>query len=44
MPVDAQRYRSLFPASASSIYMNYAAVAAILRRVRNGMVSLKEGL
>jgi selenocysteine lyase/cysteine desulfurase len=40
MPVDIQHYRSLFPVTASSIYMNHAAVAPISRRVRDAMVGL----
>jgi selenocysteine lyase/cysteine desulfurase len=40
MPVDIQHYRSQFPVTASSIYMNHAAVATISRRVRDAMVGL----
>jgi len=40
MPLDIQHYRSQFPVTESSIYMNHAAVSPISRRVRNAMVSL----
>jgi selenocysteine lyase/cysteine desulfurase len=40
MPVDIQHYRSQFPVTASSIYMNHAAVSPISRRVRDAMVGL----
>jgi hypothetical protein len=40
MPLDTQLYRSLFPVTASSIYMNHAAVSPISRRVRDAMVGL----
>jgi cysteine desulfurase/selenocysteine lyase len=40
MPLNVQHYRSLFPVTRSSIYMNHAAVAPISRRVRDAMVSL----
>ena len=40
MPLDVQHYRSLFPVTESSIYMNHAAVAPISRRVRNAMAGL----
>jgi selenocysteine lyase/cysteine desulfurase len=40
MPLDVQLYRSQFPVTASSIYMNHAAVAPISRRVRDAMVGL----
>jgi len=40
MPVDVQHYRSQFPVTASSIYMNHAAVAPISRRVHDAMVGL----
>jgi selenocysteine lyase/cysteine desulfurase len=40
MPLDVQLYRSQFPVTASSIYMNHAAVAPISRRVRDAMVAL----
>ena len=40
MPLDIQHYRCEFPVTASSIYMNHAAVAPISRRVRDAMVGL----
>jgi selenocysteine lyase/cysteine desulfurase len=40
MQLDVQHYRSLFPVTESSIYMNHAAVAPISRRVRDAMVGL----
>ena len=40
MPLDVQHYRSQFPVTASSIYMNHAAVAPISQRVRDAMVGL----
>ena len=42
MPLDIQHYRSQFPVTESSIYMNHAAVSPISRRVRDAMVSLLE--
>ena len=40
MPIDVIHYRSLFPVTESSIYMNHAAVSPISRRVRDAMVGL----
>ena len=40
MPLDVQRYRSQFPVTKSSIYMNHAAVSPISQRVRDAMVGL----
>jgi selenocysteine lyase/cysteine desulfurase len=40
MSLDVQHYRSEFPVTASSIYMNHAAVAPISRRVRDAMAGL----
>jgi selenocysteine lyase/cysteine desulfurase len=40
MPLDIQHYRSQFPVTESSIYMNHAAVAPISWRVRDAMVGL----
>lgn len=40
MPLDVQHYRSRFPVTESSIYMNHAAVAPISRRVRDAMAGL----
>ena len=40
MSLDVQHYRSQFPVTASSIYMNHAAVAPISRRVRDAMAGL----
>jgi selenocysteine lyase/cysteine desulfurase len=40
MRLDVQHYRSQFPVTASSIYMNHAGVAPISRRVRDAMVGL----
>jgi selenocysteine lyase/cysteine desulfurase len=40
MLLDVQHYRSQFLVTASSIYMNHAAVAPISRRVRDAMVGL----
>ena len=40
MPLDVQHYRSQFPVTESSIYMNHAAVAPISQRVRDAMVGL----
>ena len=42
MPLDVQHYRSLFPVTQSSIYMNHAAVAPVSRRVRDAMAALLE--
>ena len=44
MPFDIQHYRSQFPVTESSIYMNHAAVSPISRRVRDAMVSLLDDL
>ena len=38
MPLDISRYRSQFPVTESSIYMNHAAVSPLSRRVRDAMV------
>ena len=40
MPLDVQHYRSQFPVTESSIYMNHAAVSPISKRVHDAMVSL----
>ena len=40
MPLDIQHYRSQFPVTESSIYMNHAAVSPISKRVHDAMVSL----
>jgi selenocysteine lyase/cysteine desulfurase len=40
MPLDIQRYRSEFPVTESSIYLNHAAVAPISRRVHDAMAGL----
>jgi len=40
MPLDIQHYRSQFPVTKSSIYMNHAAVSPISQRVRDAMVGL----
>jgi len=40
MPLDIDRYRSQFPVTESSIYMNHAAVSPLSRRVRDAMVGL----
>jgi selenocysteine lyase/cysteine desulfurase len=40
MPLDIDRYRSQFPVTESSIYMNHAAVSPLSRRVRDAMVEL----
>jgi selenocysteine lyase/cysteine desulfurase len=40
MPLNVLHYRSLFPVTESSIYMNHAAVAPISRPVREAMVGL----
>jgi len=42
MPLDVDRYRSLFPVTESSIYMNHAAVSPISRRAHDAMVGLLE--
>jgi hypothetical protein len=44
MRLDVQHCRSLFPLTASSIYMNRAAVVPVSLRVRDAMADLKEGL
>jgi selenocysteine lyase/cysteine desulfurase len=44
MSLDVQYYRSQFPVTESSIYMNHAAVAPISRRVHDAMVSLLDDL
>ncbi len=40
MPLDVQHYRSQFPVTESSIYMNHAAVSPISQRVHDAMVGL----
>jgi len=42
MSLDVRYYRSLFPVTAFSIYVNHAAVAPISRRVHDAMASLLE--
>ena len=44
MPLDIQRYRPQFPVTASSIYMNHAAVSPISRSVHDAMVGLLDDL
>ena len=40
MPIDVSQYRSQFPVTESSVYMNHAAIAPISRRVHDAMVGL----
>ena len=42
MKFDVEKYRSQFPVTKSSIYMNHAAVAPISRRVHDAMAALIE--